>query len=100
METPDPLDAFIDQILFDKGADVLPQEVQDQMKQDLLERVERRINIAMLAAMPPEEVVNFEKILDAGSDTAVQAFVARHVPHADEVIAKELVEFKSLYLSA
>ncbi len=100
METSDALGSFIEGILFEKGADALPQEVQDQMKQDLLERVERRINIAMLAAMPPEEVVNFEKILDAGSDTAVQAFVARHVPHADEVIAKELVEFKSLYLSA
>jgi len=83
--TDDALNGFIEQILFERGAGALPEDVQAQMKQDLMKRAEDRINAGILAALPPEQLESFEKT---------------HIPNLDEVIGKELADFKALYLSA
>ncbi len=98
--TNDTLNGFVDQILFERGADALPEEVQAQMKQDLTKRAEDRINAGVLAALPPEQLEAFEKIVESGSGEEIDAFTRTHVPNLEEVIGKELADFKALYLSA
>ena len=98
--TDDALNGFIEQILFERGAGALPEDVQAQMKQDLMKRAEDRINAGILAALPPEQLESFEKIVTNGSREEIEAFTRTHIPNLDEVIGKELAEFKALYLSA
>ena len=96
----DALSAFIDQILFERAADALPEEVQKQMKEDLRKRAEDRINASMLAAVPSNQLPGFEKLVQSGNLAEIQAFCEKHIPNAAELIGKELAEFKALYLSA
>lgn len=98
--TNDTLNGFVEQLLFERGADALPEEVQAQMKQDLMKRAEDRINAGVLAALPPEELEAFEKIVESGSSEEIEAFTRTRVPNLEEVIGKELADFKALYLSA
>ena|SRR3989344_1342460 len=98
--TYDALDGFVEQILFERGSSALPEDVQSQMKQDLTKRAEDRINAGILAALPKEELEAFEKIVSNGSPEEIEVFTRTHVPNLEEVIGKELADFKALYMSA
>lgn len=98
--TYEALDGFIEQILFERGSSSLSEEIQAQMKQDLAKRAEDRINAGVLAALPPEQLEAFEKIVESGSGEEIEAFTRTHVPNLEEVIGKELADLKALYLSA
>ncbi len=94
------LDRFVSDMLKERGVDSLPKEVQDQMHEDLMARVNDRINAAVLAAMSPTHVEEFEKVVDSGNVEAIQKFCSDHVPGIDEIVAHELILLKSSYLSA
>jgi hypothetical protein len=93
------LESFVDQILFEKNADSLSPEVRQEMKNDLLERVERRVNAAVVAALPSEKAEEFEKLVETASGEEIQAYCQKNIPDIEGVIAKELLEFKALYQS-
>jgi hypothetical protein len=94
------LDEFVDRLIKEKNiANVLP-EVLEQMKKDLRERVDDRINVGIVKYVPPDKLANFEKLLDNGTDAEVQAFLAGAIPDFSEVIAKEFLDFRTTYLHA
>jgi hypothetical protein len=68
------------------------------MKKDLLERINDRINAAVLENIPVEKIEYFEKLLDKGEEKEIQSFCQRNIFNLEEIIAKELVAFKKSYL--
>lgn len=93
------LKSFVDRLISEKGLEGLDTDVLAEVHADLLSRLEDRINAVLLAKLPPEKAVEFEKVLDAGDEKQVQEFVSATVPNANEVVAEALMTFRQTYLN-
>jgi len=91
------IEEFVSKLIEDKGFDEKDPEVIDQMKKDLLDRVENRINAMILSNINSEKLSDFEKVLDE-SEEEIQNFVIKEIPDIDEKVAAELLTFKNIYL--
>lgn len=99
MTNPSPsLELFVNQLVAEKGLEGLDDEVLAQVKEDLMSRVEDRVNAAILARMPEDQLPAFEKVLDGGDQKAIQAFCHKHVDDMDNVVAAELLSFRETYV--
>lgn len=92
------LDEFVDRLIKEKNFPDLAPEVLEQIKKDLRERVDDRINVGIVKYVPPDKLADFEKLLDNGTDAEVQTFLAGAIPDFNEVVAKELLDFRTTYL--
>lgn len=92
------LEAFVDQMIVEHGFDREGPDVVAQIKADLLESLERRIDAMILESLPPEQLDRFEAVIDAGSDSTMQAFLKRHIPDLENRVASVLVSFRTNYL--
>ncbi len=94
------LKLFAEKILAEKGVNelTLEPEVMEQMKNDLISRLEDRINAVALIAVPPDKLAEFEQLLDSNSLEKMQSFLALNVPNIQELIAQELLLFRETYL--
>jgi hypothetical protein len=95
----DNLDKFVDELVSQKGFAEKDPEVLEQIKLDLLDRVEDRINAMIMENLPTDKLEEFDSKLDNGSDEDIQNFVKKHIPDFKERAAFELVSFKNMYLS-
>ena len=93
------LEDFVDRLVAEKGMTNLDAEVLAQVKQDLLDRVEDRINALIVEKLPPESLEDFERLLNGGGEKEIQSFCSKHIPNLDQVIAAELLAFRQTYLS-
>ncbi|OGZ01202.1 MAG: hypothetical protein A2946_01730 [Candidatus Liptonbacteria bacterium RIFCSPLOWO2_01_FULL_53_13] len=93
------IEKFVDLLVTEKGLGNLDPEVLAQVKRDLSSRAEDRVNAVILSKMPPENLEAFEKLLDDGSAEDVQAFCAKNIPDLDQVVAAELLAFRTTYLA-
>ena len=92
------LEEFVSKLIEDKGFNEQDPEVIAQMKTDLLDRVENRINAMIVSKLNPEKLPDFEKILEIGYENEIQEFVKKEIPDIDEKVATELLAFKNIYL--
>lgn len=97
---PNSINDFVKDLIASRGLENLDYEVAVQLKADLRERVESRINAAILANLPPEKVEYFEKLLDRSTPEEAQSFCRRNIYDLEQIIANELAEFRTTYLKA
>ena len=95
----DNLEKFVGELVAQKGFSEKDPEILEQIKLDLLDRVEDSINAMIMSNLPPEKLDEFEKKLDTGSDEEIQSFVQKQIPDLKDRVAFELVSFKTMYLS-
>ena len=93
------LEKFVDELVEQKGFNEKDPEILKQIKLDLLDRVEDRINAMIMENLPADQLEAFEEKLDTGTDEEIQTFVKHHIPDLKDRVAFELVSFKSMYLS-
>lgn len=95
------LEIFVDRLVEEKNLPKdLEKEVIDQIKSDLLERAEDRVNAVIINNLPSDKLEEFNKILDENKpDEEVRKFCADNIPNLPELIATELISFKQTYLS-
>ncbi|MFZ2193035.1 MAG: DUF5663 domain-containing protein [Candidatus Moraniibacteriota bacterium] len=93
------IDDFINQLIVEKNFQNLDPEIMDQIKKDLAERVEDRINATILENMPPEKLEEFSALLDVADTGRIQAFCQSNILNLDEAIAQSLVNFRNIYLN-
>ncbi len=95
------LQVFVDRLVGEKKfPEELEKEVLDEIKADLLSRVEDRINGVIISNLPEEKLEEFNKMLDSkASDEEVQGFCSKSIPNLAQLIATELVVFRNSYLS-
>ena len=93
------LEDFVDRLVAEKGMTGLDPEVLAQVKHDLLDRVEDRINALIVEKLPPESLEDFERLLDGGDEKEIQAFCQTQIPDLDQKIAAELLAFRQTYLN-
>lgn len=92
------IEEFVDKLIEDKGFNEQDPDIIAQMKSDLLDRVENRINAMIISKLNPEKLPDFEKVLDSDSKEEIQKFVKENIPDIEEKVAKELLDFKNIYL--
>ena len=92
------IEEFVSRLIEDKGFNEQDPEIIAQMKKDLLDRVENRINAMIVSILSSEKLPEFEKLLDGGSEEEIQKFVKGNIPDIDERVATELLTFKNIYL--
>lgn len=92
------IEQFVDRLVLEKGFNESDAEVIEEIKKDLLARVEARINAMIMSELPPDSIEDFEEIMDKGSDDDVHAFMKKVIPNIEEKVAKELYDFKNMYL--
>lgn len=93
--------AYVDRLVEEKKypAD-LEKEVIDQIKTDLLSRIEDRVNAVIISNLSEEKLEEFTKLLDSNiSDEEMQKFCSENIPNLTQLIATELIVFKQTYLS-
>jgi len=95
------LTMFVDRLVSEKKfpAD-LEKEVMDQIKADLLARVEDRMKSVILTNLTPEKLEEFNQLMGKNTpDEDMQKFFAENISNLPQVIASELIVFKDSYLS-
>lgn len=75
-----------------------PADVRVEIAQQLEQDLERLINTALIANMPPAELPYFEQLMGSGSQAQIQKFIEQKVPNMHEVIAKVMVDFREQYV--
>lgn len=92
---------FVDRLVEEKKfPEGLEKEVVDQIKADLLSRVEDRMNAVIINNLSPEKLEEFNKLMDNNiSDEDMQKFCGDNIPDLPQLIASELIVFKQKYLS-
>jgi len=95
------LNMFVDRLIEEKKfPEDLEKEVIDQIKADLLSKVEDRINAVMIANLAPEKLEEFSGMLDKNiTDEEMQKFCTENIPDLPQLIATELIVLKNSYLS-
>ena len=95
------LEMFVNKLVEEKKfPENLEKEVLDQIKSDLLSRVEARINAVLISNLSEEKLEEFNKLLDNNiSDEEMQKFCLDNIPDLAQIIASELMIFKQSYLS-
>ena len=91
---------FIDKLVVEAGMNEdLDEDVFTQLKKDLKERLENRVNAVILSQIPEYKLEEFEKLLDSGNAEATQAFCNENIPNLSELIASEFLAFRNRYVS-
>ena len=91
---------FIERLMEEKNFGDIKPETRGQIKEDLLGRVEDRINATILENIPAEKMEEFSRLIEAGDAESVQVYCQKNIPDLDNVIAEALVSFRSTYLNS
>jgi hypothetical protein len=94
----DILQAFAAKLLEEKKIENVDPEVSEQLKADLVDQLEDRMNVAILNHMPEDRLSEFDALLEEGSAEAIQAFVRANVPDLQNALSAELLAFRKTYL--
>ena len=93
------LDTFVDSLIKEKGLGDLDSLILAEMKNDLLNRIEDRLNAIIVKNMPGVNIPEFEKMMDEGkSDEELQKFVEEKIPDITALAAVDLAHFREVYL--
>lgn len=92
------LSDFVDRLMAEKGLSNIDEEVLAQMRKDLLERVEDRINAVVIEKIPLEKIEEFDQLLSEAPMEKVIQFCSENIKDLDQIIAAELIAFRQTYL--
>jgi len=92
------IEEFVNKLIEDKGFNEQDSDILAQIKSDLMNRVENRINAMIISTLNSEKLSQFEKVLDSDSKEEIQNFVKNNIPDINQKVASELLIFKNMYL--
>lgn len=91
---------YVNKLLEEKGFKDAEPGIMDELRADLLDRVQTTINLCLVKNLPIEKLEEANALLDEDDDEKVQAFFAQHIPNISQVIAAELIAFRGTYLGS
>jgi hypothetical protein len=98
MEQP-TLETFVEELISAKEFGELDAEVKDQLKSDLLGRLEDLINRDLIDELSEEKVSEFEKLLDGGANKdELSQFLSSNIENMEAVVTASLLKFRKSYL--
>lgn len=93
------LEQFAENLLLEKDLRNIDEPTLRQMREDLVDRLERVTDRVVVENIPVDKLPEFEKMVDAGAKPAeVQAFVSANVPDLAPKLTEAYFDFRRLYL--
>lgn len=90
---------YIDKLIEEKKYPDLTPEVREEMKKDLMTRLDDFIAARIIAGLSDTDVLTFESMLnDAKPEGEIQKFVSDHIPDFVNFLTNVLLEFRGIYL--
>lgn len=89
---------IIDTLVEEKGFDEKDPEVISQIKADLQDRLEDKVNAMILRELPEDSLDEFNTLLDRDEEKELTSFIKKYIPDIDEKVAIELLSFRQMYL--
>jgi len=93
------IDTFVDNLVAEKGLLNLEPDILAQVKADLKDRVEDRINASLVENLPPEYLPEAQKLIETAEGDEIAQFFTKHIPDMAEVVASEMLAFRKTYLT-
>jgi len=91
---------FVDRLVEERGFKGLDEAVIEQIKKDVMTRVEDRINATILQKLPSNKLDDFETLLDSkAGEKKIQDFCVKNIPDLNQEIAGALLRFRDVYLN-
>jgi len=91
---------FIDKLVVEAEMDKsLDESTLAGLKKDLQERLENRIKAMILSQISADKLEEFEKVIDSGDALLSQKFCNENITNFPELIAAELLNFRSRYIA-
>jgi hypothetical protein len=98
--TSPSLELFVDTLLEDSGASQrVDADVLQQMRLDLLDRLDDHINAALLSALSEDKAEEFGAKIEQMTGDEAQQFLQTNIPDMNELLATELLRFRQSYLA-
>ena len=94
------LSEFAESLMRQKGIYKMSDDaaVLEQMKSDLCDRIEDRVNAAILEHVPPDKLPAFERLLESGSPQDIKRFCRENVKGAAQIVGNAMTAFEKMYL--
>lgn len=90
---------YVDKLIEEKGFPDITPEIREEIKKDVLRRLDDFIAARIIAGLSDEDVNTFEQMLkDAKPEPEIQKFVTEHITDFVEFLTNVLVEFRGVYL--
>jgi len=93
---------FLQDLIVEAGMSELPAEEQQKMVEDLYVRLEDRLMLAVLDALPDDRRADFQGRIEADDMTSeqVEQYIRENLPDYQVVFGRAFGEFRDIYLSA
>jgi hypothetical protein len=93
------LEKFVDELIQKKNIPQLTDEIRQQMKQDLLVRLNDFLNAKLIAYLSNKQAKELEELVSKDSDIKkVQQFFQDNIKNLPDVVADILADFRKIYL--
>ena len=90
---------FLLNLLEEAGIDPFPKDLKNMVLADLAKRLDTRLTLAALEALPEDKITEFEDMISTNKSVLeVSDYLNENIPNVAQVYAKALVEFKRNYL--
>lgn len=91
--------AYIEKLIDEKKYPDLMPEAREEMKKDLIVRLDDFIASRIIAGLSDEDVVQFEQMLKNNTpEEQIQQFVSTHIEDFSAFLTNIFLEFRALYL--
>ncbi len=95
----DPITRFVDDMLSQKKlSPSLPASALEEIRTDLLERVNKAINVALLASLPVKDADKCVELLESGKQEEAMDLIEKKSKNTGEIVTKALVNFRIEYM--
>ncbi len=101
MEMDPNIKKFLEGLLVEAGMSELPEAEREQMIQDLYIRLEDKLMLSVLEALPEDKRADFQGRIEADDMSAeqVEQYIRENLPNYQQVFAQAFAHFRELYLS-
>lgn len=99
-ENQPEIDIFLDALLAEKGLGMAPDSVKQQLKEDLLPRLEKWLVADIFQHLSEQQAQEFDEFLNsAPSQDQIAEKFKKFIPNYEEVYRDSMLSFKQTYLS-
>jgi hypothetical protein len=91
---------FVDKIIEEKGLQGVDEEIRLQLRNDILRRLEDRINHLIVESLNPEQLAKFEHLIDTNQIDKLQEFLHNQGVNVHGVVARAMNDLRQSYLEA
>ena len=92
------LEEFAENLLLEKNLTNIDAATLRQMREDLVDRLEKVTDKVVVDNIPEDKLGEFEKMVDDGAKEDVQAFISSNVPDLGPKLTEAYFDFRKLYL--